>query len=254
MGIRVLVYDDNKSRRESLNMLLLSDPRFEWAGAFPDCSHVIKNIEQNKPDVVLMDIQMPNVDGIEGVKLIKKHFPSVKVIMQTVFEDDDKVFESLRNGASGYILKKASPEKILEAIIDVQEGGAPISPAIASKVLSFFNRLQPPPTGEDFSLTPREKEILSLLVDGLSYKMIADKCSISIFTVNAHVRKIYEKLQVHSATEAAAKASRCIFPYSGPIDMLKIFNITGQVVMDITDRIQPLNEKGILRISTEALS
>ncbi len=208
MGIRVSVFDDNKARRESLSMLLLSDSRFEFAGAFSDCSQIVKDIERNKPDVVLMDIQMPHVDGIEGVKLIKKNFPSVKVIMQTVFEDDDKVFESLRNGATGYILKKAPPEKILEAIIDVYEGGSPITPAIASKVLKYFSQQQSPPPGDDFNLSVREKEILALLVEGHSYKMIADKCNISIFTVNAHVRKIYEKLQVHSATEAVAKATR----------------------------------------------
>lgn len=212
-AIRVTIFEDNKSRRESLSMLVLSDSRFELAGAFPDCSHVVEDIERNHPDVVLMDIQMPNVNGIEGVKQIKSHFPEIKILMQTVFEDDEKVFNSLRNGASGYILKKALPEKIIEAIKDVYDGGSPMTPSIASKVLKFFNQappLAPPQEGgeEDFHLSEREKEILALLVDGLSYKMIADKCSISIYTVNAHVRRIYEKLQVHSATEAVAKATK----------------------------------------------
>lgn len=214
--IRVTIFEDNKSRRESLSMLVLSDSRFELAGAFPDCSHAVEDIERNHPDVVLMDIQMPNVNGIEGVKQIKSHFPEIRILMQTVFEDDEKVFNSLRNGASGYILKKALPEKIIEAIKDVYDGGSPMTPSIASKVLKFFNQTSPLTplqrrgelADEDFHLSDREKEILALLVDGLSYKMIAGKCSISIYTVNAHVRKIYEKLQVHSATEAVAKATK----------------------------------------------
>lgn len=209
MSIRVSIFDDNKSRRDSLSMLVLSDASFELAGAFADCSNVAEDIKRNKPDVVLMDIQMPNVDGIQGVKLIHKNFPEIKIIMQTVFEDDDKVFESLRSGASGYILKKTSPEKIVEAIKDVYEGGSPITPSIASKVLAFFSQAQAPKeSGGDFNLSVREKEILSLLVDGLSYKMIAEKCFISIYTVNAHIRKIYEKMHVHSATEAVARANR----------------------------------------------
>jgi len=207
--IRITIFEDNKSRRESLSMLVLSDARFELAGSFPDCSHVIEDVERNNPDVVLMDIQMPNVNGIEGVRQIKSRFPEVKILMQTVFEDDEKVFSSLKYGATGYILKKTPPEKIIEAIKDIYDGGSPMTPSIASKVLKFFNQLhQPQVATEDFDLSEREKEILSLLVDGLSYKMIADKCIISIFTVNAHIRKIYEKLHVHSATEAVAKAAK----------------------------------------------
>ncbi len=208
MNIRVTIFEDNKSRRESLSMLILSDTMLELAGAFTDCSHVVEDIERNHPHVVLMDIQMPGVSGIEGVKLIKQKFSEIKILMQTVFEDDDKVFDSLRNGASGYILKKAAPEKIIEAIKDVYEGGTPMTPSIASKMLRFFNEAYQPQAPDNFHLSEREKEILALLVDGLSYKMIADKCNISIFTVNAHVRKIYEKLHVHSATEAVAKVTK----------------------------------------------
>jgi len=208
MKIRVTIFEDNKSRRESLSMLILSDIKLELAGAFTDCSHVVEDIKRNHPHVVLMDIQMPKVSGIEGVKLIKQIFPEIKILMQTVFEDDDKVFDSLRNGASGYILKKAAPEKIIEAIKDIYNGGSPMTPSIASKMLRFFNEAYQTQAPDDFHLSVREKEILALLVDGLSYKMIADKCAISIFTVNAHVRKIYEKLHVHSATEAIAKAGK----------------------------------------------
>src|SRR5688572_6448691 len=130
MKIRVTIFEDNKSRRESLSMLILSDIKLELAGAFTDCSHVVEDIKRNHPHVVLMDIQMPKVSGIEGVKLIKQIFPEIKILMQTVFEDDDKVFDSLRNGASGYILKKAAPEKIIEAIKDIYNGGSPMTPSI----------------------------------------------------------------------------------------------------------------------------
>ena len=208
MGIRVVIYDDNQSRRDSLGLLVASDANLELGGTFPDCTNVIEDLQKHQPDVVLMDIQMPEVDGIEAVKKISARFPEIKVIMQTVFEDDEKVFRALQNGASGYILKRASPEKVIEAIHDVFEGGAPITPSIAGKVLRYFQSLNLPiPKAEtDLNLSERESEILSLLSQGLSYKMIASQCDISIYTVNAHIRKIYRKLQVHSATEALSKA------------------------------------------------
>jgi DNA-binding NarL/FixJ family response regulator len=210
MKIKVFIYDDNRSRRESLELLLLSHQGMEPMGSKPDCSDVINDMQIFQPDVVLMDIQMPGVDGIQGAKMIHENFPNIRVIMQTVFEDDDKVFQSLKNGASGYILKKASPEKVIEAIFDVYNGGAPITPTIAIKVLQFFSTIKQPRerTVEEFLLTGRENEILSLLKEGLSYKMIAERCGISVFTVNAHIRKIYEKLKVHSATEAIAKTTK----------------------------------------------
>lgn len=205
--IRVVIFDDNKSRRDSLKMLLALYPDMEYIDAYVDCSHVVENIRQSIPHVVLMDIEMPNVDGIEGVALIRKNFPEVSVIMQTVFEDDDKVFESLRNGACGYILKKTPPEKIIEAIRDAHQGGAPITPAIAQRVLTYF--VQKPSIRENiYSLTNREKEILTLLVDGKSYKMIAAESGTSYHTVNAHIRNIYDKLHVHSLGEAVSKAIR----------------------------------------------
>jgi two-component system nitrate/nitrite response regulator NarL len=155
--------------------------------------------------VVLMDIEMPVVNGLEGVLIIHQKFPNIAVIMQTVFEDDDKVFESLRFGACGYILKKTSPDKIIEAIRDAREGGAPMTPAIAQRVLNYFIRKQPIATN-DYELTNREKEILGLLVEGKSYKMIASETNTSYHTVNAHIRKIYDKLHVHSVSEAVSKA------------------------------------------------
>lgn len=204
-SIRILIYDDNADRRESLTMLLESYQGYIIAGSFPDCSNVVEEISVLKPDIVLMDIQMPNVDGLEGVKLIKRNQPQVKVIMQTVFEDDDKVFEAILSGASGYLLKKAHSAKILEAIDDAMDGGSPMTPSIATKVLGYF-RSQSTSISTDYQLTEKEKVILTLLVEGLSYKMIADRCDVSYHTVNTHIKRIYEKLHVHSACEAVSKA------------------------------------------------
>lgn len=205
MSVKVLIYDDNADRRESLSLLLQTYEGFEVVGSFLDCSNVVNEIQDLRPDIVLMDIQMPNVDGLQGVKLIKQRFSDVKVIMQTVFDDDDKVFDAILNGASGYILKRTSSEKIIEAVRDAVEGGSPMTPSIAAKVLQHF-RQQTSGTATDYLLTDKEKTILGHLVNGLSYKMIADRCDISYHTVNAHIKKIYEKLHVHSAGEAVSKA------------------------------------------------
>lgn len=205
MKNKVLIYDDNADRRESLALLLGSHTQFEVAGCYNDCSKVLLEVEAHQPHVVLMDIQMPVVDGLQGLKLIKKQFPEVKIIMQTVYDDDDKVFESLQHGASGYLLKHASSEKIIEAITDVLQGGSAMTPSIAAKVLTYFHQKEQRPH-HDYALTEKEKEILNHLVSGLSYKMIADRSNVSYHTVNTHIKKIYEKLEVHSASEAVAKA------------------------------------------------
>jgi DNA-binding NarL/FixJ family response regulator len=204
MATRVIIFDDSKDRRDSLHYLLNMYDDMNCVDMFEDCTQVLKNIEDTKPDVVLMDIEMPGVNGIEGVKKIKQKFPEVLVLMQTVFEDDDNLFESIKAGASGYLLKKSDPDRIISAIREVVNGGAPMSPNMALKVLKFFQSA--PATNNQYALTEREKTILSALVDGLSYKMVADKENISFHTVNAHVRKIYEKLHVHSMAEAVSKA------------------------------------------------
>jgi DNA-binding NarL/FixJ family response regulator len=204
MATRVIIFDDSKDRRDSLHYLLDMYDDMNCVDMFEDCAQVLKNIEDTKPDVVLMDIEMPGVNGIEGVKKIKQKFPEVLVLMQTVFEDDDNLFESIKAGASGYLLKKSDPDRIISAIREVVNGGAPMSPNMALKVLKFFQSA--PATNNQYALTEREKTILSALVDGLSYKMVADKENISFHTVNAHVRKIYEKLHVHSLAEAVSKA------------------------------------------------
>jgi len=203
--IKIVVYDDNASRRESLDMLLQSYNDFIVQGAFNDCSNVEQEINSLQPDIVLMDIEMPNVDGISGVKIINRLFPNVKVIMQTVFEDDEKIFDALRFGASGYILKKTDPSKIIEAIREVMNGGSPMTPSIATRVLKFFRDKGAVDT-QNFGLTTREMDILQHLVDGKSYKMISSDLNISYHTVNSHVKKIYDKLQVNSVSEAVSKA------------------------------------------------
>jgi DNA-binding NarL/FixJ family response regulator len=200
-----VVYDDNASRRESLDLLLQSYNDFIVQGAFNDCSNVEQEINSLQPDIVLMDIEMPNVDGISGVKIINRLFPNVKVIMQTVFEDDEKIFDALRFGASGYILKKTDPSKIIEAIREVINGGSPMTPSIATRVLKFFRDKGAVDT-QNFGLTTREMDILQHLVDGKSYKMISSDLNISYHTVNSHVKKIYDKLQVNSVSEAVSKA------------------------------------------------
>ncbi len=204
MAIRVAIFDDNKDRRESLKYLVEMFDDLDCVGVFEHCNDVLRDVKLTSPDVILMDIEMPGLNGIEGVKLIKSSYPEVLVLMQTVFEDDDKLFESIKAGASGYILKKTNPEKLIEAIREVVDGGAPMTPSMAIKVLKFFQTQAP--VSNLYELTSREKNILSLLVDGLSYKMIADRENISFHTVNSHVRKIYEKLHVHSLGEAVSKA------------------------------------------------
>jgi DNA-binding NarL/FixJ family response regulator len=161
-------------------------------------------MEALKPDVVLMDINIPGKNGIEAVKEIKDHFPAIQVCMQTVFEDENKIFASLCAGASGYILKSSPPDKILQAIREVANGGAFFTPSVAKKML--FNFQQQQQHAEYIQLTEKEKEVLKLLVDGLSYKMIAEKAGVSFHTIHTHIKHIYDKLHVNSKGEAVAKA------------------------------------------------
>ena len=202
--IRIVIYDDNEQRRKSLEALISLNNDLEFAGGFPDCSNVVNDVRNLAPDVVLMDIAMPNVDGIEGVRLIKQHTPAVRIIMQTIFEDNERIFAALKAGAEGYILKNTGAEKIVQSIQEVYNGGAFMTPSIALQVMKYFNKTDEP--NLDYRLTPKEKEVLALLAEGKSYKMVADTLSISYFTVNSHIKKIYEKLHVHSLGEAVSIA------------------------------------------------
>lgn len=209
MSIRIAIFDDNKSIRESITMLLKTVPEMEVAGSFSHVLDCVADVRNCRPDIILMDIEMPGMTGIEALKLIKAEFPEVQVLMQTVFEDDDRVFDSICAGASGYILKNQLNTRLIEAVRELQYGGSPMSPSIARKVLAKLQQIpqhvQSTPA-PDYRLSPREKEVLACIVEGLSYKMIADRLSISYETVRSHVKKIYEKLHVASLTEAVAKA------------------------------------------------
>lgn len=207
--IRILVFDDSEERRESLETLFRQDTEISCVATFPDGSDVVKRISEYAPDLVLMDIKMPEVDGIEATRQIKKHDPTIRVIIQTVFDDDEKIFSSLKAGAEGYILKSAPVSKIKLSILDVYNGGAVMTPSIAIRVMQHFNRPElEADQAKEGTLSAREKEVLASLSDGLSYKQIAVKLDISYFTVNAHVRNIYEKLQVNSKSEAVSFALR----------------------------------------------
>ncbi len=208
MKIKVVVFDDNNTRRDGLKLLIELSGNMECVGAFNDCRDVIKKVEVTQPDVVLMDIDMPNVNGIEGLKILRTQFPDLKILMQTVFEDDEKIFSCIQAGADGYILKKATPQDLIKGIEDIMNGGAAMTPSVARQVLRYVNTKENKSSQrqEEFKLTERETEILGHLVKGMSYKMIADQCNVSLATINTHIRHIYEKLQVNSGTEAVAKA------------------------------------------------
>jgi DNA-binding NarL/FixJ family response regulator len=199
MQIRVFIYDDNEARRDSLKALIEMSPEMTYCGESANCMNVKSEMESCFPDVVLMDINMPNVNGINGLKQIRDNYPHIKVLMQTVFDDPNTIFECIRNGASGYVLKQDSPQRLLQAIQDVYDGGAVMNPGIALKVLEYFS-----PNKIEHTLSKREKDVLELLAQGLSYKMIADKLFLSFNTVNSHVKRIYEKLHVSSLGEAIA--------------------------------------------------
>lgn len=203
--IKVLIYEDNPQLREGLTMLINGSDGFEVLSSFKNCNNVVEEVQAFKPDVILMDIDMPGVNGLEGLKLVREMDTAVKVLMLTVFDDNKNVFQAISSGANGYILKKTPPGKLLEYIAEAQSGGAPMTSSIATQVLRMFSSMNNE-KGEDYNLSDREKQVLQLLVDGYSYKMIAGEMFIAIDTVRSHIKKIYEKLHVNSKSEAVAKA------------------------------------------------
>jgi DNA-binding NarL/FixJ family response regulator len=201
--IRIAVLDDDLEFRELLMRTLSSSSEIKFAGSYSSCDEALNKLEEDAPDILLLDIEMPWKNGIDSLKEIKQNFPSLDVLMLTVYSDSNKIFESLRNGAVGYMLKKSPSEKLIEAIKDAKEGGAPFSGEIARKVLEYFK--VPAQQNPKINLSDREKEVLEALIDGHSTKAIADKLFVSYHTVRFHLHNIYNKLHVNSRAEAIAK-------------------------------------------------
>ncbi len=204
-NIRVAIFEDNKHLRESLYYLINGTPGFSCTGAYPDCNDAVFQITKDTPDVILMDIEMPGLNGIQGVKLIKSKFPQVHVLMQTIFHDENNIFDAICAGASGYILKSTTPAEYINAIKDVYNGGSPMTGSLARKVLELFQKNIQVEAKQDYQLTPKEKEMLQYMVQGKSFKMIAEAAGISYETVRTHMKNIYAKLHVNSNTEAVSK-------------------------------------------------
>lgn len=211
MPLRIAIFDDNSNIRDSITLLLKTEKDFEVVGSFAHVLDCLQDVKQCQPDIILMDIEMPGMTGIEAVKVLKKQLPAVLIMMQTVFEDDDRVFDSICAGASGYILKNFLNTRLIDSIKELQFGGSPMSPSIARKVMMKMQQvaeLIKPALVPDYHLTPREKEVLACVVNGLSYKMVADALFISYETVRTHIKKIYEKLHVASLTELVHKTMK----------------------------------------------
>lgn len=207
MATRILLYDDNEALRISMEALIGEQPDFDLLAAMPNADTVETDIKELKPDVVLMDIDMPNVNGVAAVKKIRNVNEQLPIIMLTVFDDNENIFNAICAGASGYILKRYATEEIPNAIRNVLTGGAPMTGSVARKVLQMVPQAKNS-EAEKNDLSKRETEILQFLVNGYSYKMIAGELNVSIDTVRFHIKKIYDKLHVHSATEAVSKALR----------------------------------------------
>ncbi len=203
--IKVIIFEDNKHLRESLQLLISSSVKFECIGAFADTRNIIAVVDKLMPDIILTDIEMPIMNGIDATRLLKQKFPEIPILILTVFDDSERIFQSLCAGGNGYLLKNSSPDEILNAIYDVYNGGSVLSSSVAKKVVQFFQS-NTPLQQNNYHLTPKEKELLLQLVDGKSYKMIADFMLVSLETVKSHIKNVYRKLHVSSGSEAVAKA------------------------------------------------
>jgi len=206
--IRIVIVEDNKTIREGLAVLMNATDGLKCVGRYRDCESMLDNLQQDQPDLILMDIGLPGISGIEGIKRVKEIVPEMVILVLSVYEDDENIFEAICAGACGYLIKKTPPARLIEAIQEAHQGGSPMSSHIARKVVSFFQKNVRLTDTSAANLSDREIQILTNLSKGNSYKMIADSVCISIDTVRYHIRNIYKKLHVHSQSEAVAKALR----------------------------------------------
>lgn len=207
-SIKTAFVEDDEVTRECLNLLIGGTAGYACVGAFPSVEDALKKGFSAAPDVLLLDIHLPGMLGSEAVKIFSEKFPAMQILMLTVYAEQDKIFESICNGACGYLLKKTPPARLLESIREAHDGGAPMTPEIARKVLELFKKTARPAESDDEKLTPHELRLLSLLAKGMSYRDAAEQFRVSINTVRFHIRNIYDKLHVHSKSEAVGKALR----------------------------------------------
>lgn len=203
--IKTAIVEDMRDIREGLTTLINFTDGFTCTGSYRSMEEAIQRIRHQVPDVLLSDIGLPGMDGIEGIRILTEQYPKMTVLMLTVYDDDERIFDALCAGASGYLLKRTPPVKLLENIREAVSGGAPMSPEVATRVIRLFREVRPPEK-VDYDLTPRETRLLKLLVEGHNYTTAAEELGVSYNTIKFHMRHIYEKLQVHSKSEAVAKA------------------------------------------------
>jgi DNA-binding NarL/FixJ family response regulator len=203
--IKVAIVEDRREIREGLAMLIGGTEGFRCTGSYRSMEEALEKIGRELPDVVLNDIGLPGMSGIEGIKILKGRHPDLLILMLTVYDDDERIFDAMCAGASGYLLKKTPPARLLESLREAVSGGAPMSPEVARRVVALFREIRPPDRA-DYDLTPHETRLLKLFVEGHNYKTAAAELGVSVHTVSFHLRSIYDKLQVHSKSEAVAKA------------------------------------------------
>ncbi|MBX7172316.1 MAG: response regulator transcription factor [Pyrinomonadaceae bacterium] len=203
--IKTAIIEDQNDIREGLASLIGFTPGFKCTGSYQSMEEALDKIRRDIPDVVLSDIGLPGMDGIQGIKILKERYPKMLILMITVYDDDERIFDALCAGANGYLLKRIPPMRLLESLREAVDGGSPMSPEVASKVIKLFREFRPPET-VDYDLTPHETRLLKLLVDGHNYNTAAKELKNSVNTVKFYIKRIYEKLQVHSKSEAVAKA------------------------------------------------
>lgn len=206
--LKIVLFEDNDALRDALFQLINESEDLACVGAFSDAENVLENLRQTEAAIVVMDIDLPGMNGIDSTRIVKAHFPEMPVLMLTIFEDDTKIFNAICAGANGYLLKNSTPTQIIQSIREMVQGGAPMSPMVARKVLESYKVNNGAKRNITYDLSQREREILELITRGMSYKMVSETCNISIDTVKFHAKNIYEKLQVHSKSEAIVLAIR----------------------------------------------